>query len=267
MRRKSEDASTRLELEELERNIVSFHKTKYPNHKYLKTVPVGRVAGHIITNHKHYWLCLSSNDNIKVNIANGYIMGFQRDSLEELDQLLATNLKMDEKSRVAANGIVVPPNTRGEYWPYRVQHARLLHISTGNVFPIAIPRSNLMSIFGFNAWHIRKLLEDGEIVRGFVYYAPRRDGYSWDRVCKSPIKQAVARPNMMMTIKSEGKGEVYYHSYLLTKGNASLEMYTLDDVSGVLNVDKETAQRFFRNGGEGYLAGWQLKFTSCPSFS
>ena len=60
---------------------------------------------------------------------------------------------------------------------------------------------------------------------------------------------------------------MYYHSYLLTKGNASLEMYTLDDVSGVLNVDKETAQRFFRNGGEGYLAGWQLKFTSCPSFS
>lgn len=249
------------ELDELMRTIVSFPKTSAPDLTFIKTTPVGSLKGHILTDAVYFYLCLSKNDTIRINTAphNYYVMGFRRESMDEIDYLIQTNFRMapadDHKLK---NGVVLPITNPSDSYMYRVEHTEILNVRTGHIFSICNSKANTMRTFGFNGWNLDKLMLAGGMVGNWVMYKNRIDGKSWESIVGfKPIRVKSVTSAEWYNYDTE-RHPVYMKSFVFIKGKVKILTSTPSDFSNITGVPSNLVLNLFSRGGDGLVGGYRL---------
>lgn len=253
------------EIAMLEKDIQTYDKNSCEGLEYVRTFVVGSKYGHVMTDGFLYWLCLSDGDTIKRMASDGFVLGFKRESMEEIEFLVADTFNMgDETGQVRKKG-VVEPLLSGDPWIYRVENVHLINANSGYVFPICLPKTTLQHFFQFNTWHFNKLLKFGESYAGWSRYAPRLDGRSWEEYVGTKPKLVHTETNKLWSNHAMDRHEVFYKYYTLQKSNASLTAASIDEVVAITGISRSVVIEFFKFGCVHQLGGWGVSFAEDQS--
>jgi hypothetical protein len=252
--------SIRKDLAELETHIVLYDKDKVPDYKFIKTVDAGGKNGHILYGKHSYWLCLRSTEQVSINDLDGYVFGFQRKTLEEVEMLAETlnesyNCEQAEENGEVRQTVNVKPTDK-QSWIEQASNLEMIHTKSGVVFSLCQSKQNLVDLFGLSAFNIVQLLR-GETIKDFVLYNNRIDGVRWRDFVDKPIRTAKTKTQNGWGCKVDDKFH-HYNNFVLQKGIATIQVCQSDDPCVVLRTNKKQVRDFFRNGADGIICGWTL---------
>jgi hypothetical protein len=256
-------------MRELENSIKQFPKTDVPGHKFIKTVSVGNIYGHILKKKDQYWLCLRDCDEVSLNTFDNRLFGFERSSIAELEELIYDKLTVRTKATRAGNisstnprRVVEPISNAAEYWIYKVKDLEMLNVKTGLVFSMCLPSQNLVNLFGLSAYSQRQIMYNGVVIRDFVLARKRIDGKLWSEIIGKPLRRVATSTIGQWSVEIKNGGLVYYRAYVIEKGSASTTIGNTDDLEKLLDIDRGNVQHYFSSGGAGFLAGWGVRLCS-----
>ena len=252
----------REEIKRLKKLITKCNKTAVPNHTFIKTLDAGDRNGHILQGKNKYWLCLRRNDEVTYNNQDGFLFGYNRDTLEEIEMLVTEMFKLNKKhppmcKQIINVCVVEPLVNESDYWIWKIRNSDILHIKSGIIFPVCLPKTNIMNLFDLTAYNLHCIIHNGAIIKDFVLNSKRKDGASWEQVIGKPLIKA-------KTVTQDGwgcstyKDYVPYKNFIIQKGVATLQISHTRDVSGCINIHPNIVSEFFFTGGAGLCGGWKL---------
>ncbi len=256
------DPKVRAELEEIERHIIVYKKEEAPGYKFIKTIGIGNMFAHILFGKGEYWLCIRKKHEVSLNDLDGYLFSMYNGTLEAVEafvyeRMMPISEKTAKYKQKPGEQIVKGLPTENKEWIYRVKDQHILHIHTGVVFSMAMPKKNITSLFRLTGYNIDCILFSGSIVKNFVLYAPRLDGKSWEQVIGKKIRFATTTEQPDWGYRNK-ESFVPYKCYMIQRGVATVDVASTKDTSFLGDIQTGHLSHFFSNGGKDLIAGWHL---------
>lgn len=217
-------------------NILTFHKEKVPNYKFIKTINAGSSLGHILFYEKdnNYILCLRQNDDISIEEKTMEPFGFKRKELSELEVLAEKfNRAKEKERRYIFRGErrkwkqVVEPMRENLHlhWNERMKGKFIINTITGQEISLAATRNQISKQTGLNNELVSCLVRDGIEAKHWAYKGKRLDGASWEEYLENPEKYNPKNND--------------YFGIILKRGNEAFRFQSLRITSARINVSHE----------------------------
>ena len=112
--------------------ILRFPKTSCPNYVFITTHHVHDSYRHVLshTPSGKFCLCISKNQEVRLNEADGIMFGFHRDTIEQIDYLIEMSEKAEPYYNFGQGGYNV------NRWATKVFNLRLRNVKTGEIYSL-----------------------------------------------------------------------------------------------------------------------------------
>lgn len=252
------------ELNRIKRSIVRCNKHDVPEHKFIETVSAGAKHGHILFGKGKYWLCVRSDDTVSYENIDMVPFGYSRDTLYGV-KTLAIEMDeqfFDEKYNHTSNRsdrLVKPIEMEFQSFFDMIDGQSIIHIKTGVIFPLFLPRQCITDLFQLNAYNLHTIFQRGVVVKNFCRYATPENRKVWRDIIGKSVSTAITQTCANWTLRRPGKQDKAYTNFVMERGHVTVQISNSADLSRLAGIDSTKLREYFSNGCEGFVNGWRIK--------
>ena len=169
-------------------SFLKFHKSELMHYKFIKTIDAGSSMGHIIQGGNEYYMCLSQDDNIRVEQLTMEPMGFRRSSITQLESLadvfnVAMQSEVERTYNSTSRGhpkVVIPPDLNMSLdWCQRMNNHYIINVINQQEVHMAAVKGDIAAQCGLSIHLLNGIIRDGIQAKNWCYKGRRIDGFSW----------------------------------------------------------------------------------------
>lgn len=174
--------------------IVKIQKDKLDDYSFIKTIEAGSCFAHILQGGNYYYLCLSKDDTIRVELRINEPLGFKRQKEEELYEMAEKFNKAYKVDKTKGYGhrkrkyervVSTPVWDTGMLWVHRMYNKHLINTITGQHIDLSQHREEIFKATGLSNHTLNLILNTGIESKNWCYKGERLDGQSWDDYFKN----------------------------------------------------------------------------------
>lgn len=199
--------------------VTKIQKDKLENYNFVETIQAGGSFGHILQGGNYYYMCLSKDDTIRIELRINEPLGFKRENVQDLydmassfekayatDKTKAYNYNRRKYERV----VNTPVWDTGMLWYHRMHNKYLINTVTGKEISLCQQRQNIFDITGLTNHTLNCILNTGVEAKNWCYKGDRIDKQTWQQFFENKKNHYKTNEEYLHTCFKKDNSIIYF---------------------------------------------------------
>ena len=211
--------------------IVKIQKDKLEHYSFIETVSAGSNIGHILNGGNYYYLCLSRDETIRIELRVDEPLGYKRQTIDELRQMAQAFDKAHKIDSTKGYGKHRKKHTRivntpiwdtGMLWLHRMQDKYIINIITGQQIHLGKHREEIFNKTGLSNHSLSLILNAGIETKNWCFMGERLDKQTWQQYFENKSGHYKSNEEYIRTCFVKDKMVIYFSTLRNTANDLSV---------------------------------------------